>query len=338
MHIAVIGAGLSGLICARKLQQQGHTVVIFEKNDDVSGRMRTRETELGGFDYGTQYFTATTDQFKKEVLVWSNAGWIAAWDGRLVNLERGDATPANSTVVRYVGVPSMDTLAKILAQGVHVRHEHFVTRVERYGQQWILSITTDAVAIEATAGPFDAVVVAAPADRAIPLLQAVPQFAQQAEQARCAPCWSLMLGFQDTLALQYDGAWVKNSRLSWICREGSKPQRRLGEHWVAQAGIEWSQEHIGDDPERAKEKLLKAFHEATGTQMQPVYALACLWPYAQALQPLPTDCLWDAELRIGVCGDWFACGLDGSGRMENAYLSACALAETIGGLFSAAAA
>jgi len=30
-----------------------------------------------------------------------------------------------------------------------------------------------------------------------------------------------------------------------------------------------------------------------------------------------------------VCGDWFAAGLDGSGRIENAYLSGLALAEAV---------
>jgi renalase len=44
---------------------------------------------------------------------------------------------------------------------------------------------------------------------------------------------------------------------------------------------------------------------------------------------LPGDCLWDAKLRIGVCGDWFAAGLDGSGRVENAYLSGFSLADAV---------
>jgi len=136
----------------------------------------------------------------------------------------------------------------------------------------------------------------------------------------------LILGFQQSLGLKYDGAWVQGSRLKWIARDTSKPQRRPGEHWIGHASPEWSMEHLADDPERAKEKLLKAFHEATGSQVQPVYADVHRWRYAQATSTLPGDCLWDADGRIGVCGDWFAAGLDGSGRVENAFLSGLAMA------------
>ena len=84
-----------------------------------------------------------------------------------------------------------------------------------------------------------------------------------------------------------------------------------------------------EDPERAKEKLLKAFHEVTGSLVQPVYAAVHRWPYAQALAPLPETYLWDASRRIGVCGDWFSCGLDGGGGIENACLSGTAMADAI---------
>lgn len=329
MHIAIIGAGLAGLTCARQLQSQGHSIVIYEKNAAVSGRMGTLETELGGFDYGAQYFTASSDRFKKTVAGWRKAGWIAAWDGKLVSLEKGRAKSAGRSQQRFVAIPGMNTLGGLLAQGLEIRTEHLVKRIERFGNQWLLAVETDAVPIAASAGPFDAVVVAVPADHAIPLLQPAPEFAQQAEQARMAPCWALMMGFQDSLGLDYDGAWVQNSRLAWLCHDSSKPERRPGEHWVGHASAAWSSEHLEDDPERAKEKLLKAFHEATGSPVQPVYAAVHRWRFAQAVQPLAADCLWDAKLHIGVCGDWFGAGLEGGGRVENAYLSGTALASAV---------
>ena len=138
-----------------------------------------------------------------------------------------------------------------------------------------------------------------------------------------------MLGFQDSLGLQYDGAWINGKRLAWIAQDASKPQRRAGEHWIGQASVEWSIEHLEEDPERAKEKLLKAFHEATGSHVQPIYAAVHRWRYSQAIRPLDADCLWDADLHLGACGDWFAAGLEGKGRVENAYLSGLALAESL---------
>lgn len=334
MHIAVIGAGLAGLTCARQLQARGHSVIVYEKSTDVGGRMGTRQTELGGFDHGAQYFTATNPHFKKEVAAWQKAGWLTTWDGRLVTLDHGTATPAGRSSAtsgkRMVAVPGMAALGVRLADGLDVRTEQAVRRIEAMGERWLLAVQSHTVPIDASAGPFDAIVLAVPADQAAPLLQPVSELAVPAAQEHLAPCWALILGFELPLGLDYDGAWVQGSRLRWIARDASKPQRRPGEHWVGHASPEWSKEHLEDDPERVKEKLLKAFHEATGSHVQPVYADVYRWRYAQALNTLPGECLWDGRARIGACGDWFSAGLDGSGRIENAYLSGCAMANAIG--------
>ena len=329
MHIAVIGAGLAGLTCVKELQARGHSVVVYEKSSSVGGRLCTRETELGGFDIGAQYFTASTPAFQSTVAGWRKAGWVAPWETKLVTIEFGQVKPAGKGKKRYVALPSMNSLANHLAEGVDVRTDQIVRRLMRMGSQWLLSIRSDTVPIDATAGPFDAIVVATTPDHASFLLREIPLFAKTAEKARLLPCWALMLAFQDSLGLDYDGAWVQSSRLAWICRDSSKPQRRLGEHWVAHAPAAWSIEHFDDDPERVKEKMLKAFHDATGTHVQPVYAHAHRWAYAQAATPIEGDCLWDPALRIGACGDWFATGLDGSGRIENAFLSGSALGSSI---------
>jgi predicted NAD/FAD-dependent oxidoreductase len=333
MHIAIVGAGLAGLVCARQLQEQGNHVVVYEKNGEVSGRMATRQTELGGFDHGAQYFTASSESFKQAIVAWRKNGWVSAWDGKLVLLENGQAQTAGRSAERlkqrYVAVPGMSALGQQLAQSLDVRTEQLVKGIEAHGDQWLLKVDSDAAPIDASAGPFDAVVLAVPAAQALPLLRIAPKLAAKAAQARFAPCWALLLGFQDSLDLNYDGAWVQASRLAWIARDASKRQRRAGEHWVAHASAAWSIEHFEDDVERAKEKLLKAFHEATGSQVQPIYATVHRWRFAQATQPLQGECLWDSGSRIGACGDWFEAGLAGSGRIENAYLSGMAMAESL---------
>ncbi len=334
MQIAVIGAGLAGLTCARVLQAQGHRVTVYEKSQAVSGRMSTRRNELGGFDHGAQYFTATSTAFRQQVMDWKKTGWVAAWNPQLAVLEHGRMSAPSAAArrkQRWVPQPGMRSLGEQLADDLDVRTGQQVRFIERAGDAWLLAVRADTVPIDATAGPFDAVVVAVPADQAVPLLETIaPTFSQQAAEARLAPCWCLMLAFADTLGLPYDAAWINQSRLGWIAQDASKPGRRPGEHWIAQATAAWSTEHLEDDPERAREKLLSAFHEATGSQVQPVFAAVHRWRYSQALAPLRADCLWDAAQGIGACGDWFSAGLDGMGRIENAWTSGNALARNIG--------
>ncbi len=334
MHIAIVGAGLSGLICAHQLQEQGNTVIVYEKGAEPGGRMGTRQTELGGFDHGAQYFTASSGPFKQAIVGWRKAGLVAPWSGKLVVLDNGEARPAARSAAllkqRFVAVPGMNALAQHLAQGIDLRCEQSVRKIEEHGDhQWLLKIASDGAPIEASAGPFDAVIVAVPAPSAVSLLAVAPKLAEQAGKVRYAPCWSLMLGFPMPLELGFDGAWVEGSRLSWIARDSSKPKRRLGEHWVAHASGVWSDEHYEDDEERAREKLLKAFRDATGSEVQPLYVALHRWNLAQALDPIEQGCLWDGANRVGACGDWCAAGVDGAGRVENAYLSGLAMAEAL---------
>ena len=63
MKIAVVGAGLSGLVVAEKLQSVG-TVEVFDKSRGAGGRMSTRYAGDYEFDHGAQYFTARSDAFR----------------------------------------------------------------------------------------------------------------------------------------------------------------------------------------------------------------------------------------------------------------------------------
>lgn len=329
MQIAIVGAGISGLTAARQLQSQGHTVTVYEKSAGVSGRMSTRLTEFGGFDHGAQYFTAASDRFKKEIADWRKVGWVVPWESKLVSLDCGAIAAAGRTSKRFVPVPGMSSLGKQLAHGLDVRTEQQVVALEKFEKQWLLSVKSEFVPIAASAGPFDAVILAIPPEQATPLLQVHSAFSKKVGKVKLEPCWSLMLAFQTPLNLPYDGAWVSHSRLGWISRDTSKPDHRAGERWVCHATAAWSKEHLEDDAERAKDKLTKAFHEATGSPIQAIHAAAHRWRFAQATEPLPEPCLWDAKQRIGVCGDWFAVELEGVGRVENAFLSALALAKEI---------
>lgn len=60
--IAVVGAGLTGLAAAWRLQQLGHTVKVFEKNDQAGGRTMTVRKGGFAFDVGAITLLPTYDR------------------------------------------------------------------------------------------------------------------------------------------------------------------------------------------------------------------------------------------------------------------------------------
>jgi predicted NAD/FAD-dependent oxidoreductase len=327
--VAVVGAGISGLACARALAERGVLPTVFEKSLAAGGRAAARMTELGGFDHGVQYFTVRDGDFAAALAPLLAAGQIAPWMARF-------RTQTDENSERFVGVPSMQALGAGLALGIDVRYDQRVTRLERVytsrPPRWSLNrVGYDAEAhdLEVTEGLFDALVIALPPEDTLALLEFAPALARRIKNVRMRPCWALMLGFAEPLNTPFDAAALAGPRLSWIARDSSKPGRRPGERWVAHASAAWSEEHLKDDPEDVRAKLLKAFHEVTATRAQPIHAVVHRWRYSLVENPLAEGFVWDAQQRVGACGDWCS-----GARVESAFLSGSSLGAEVASALS----
>jgi predicted NAD/FAD-dependent oxidoreductase len=254
----------------------------------------------------------------REVTEWEHEGAAARWLGRIVELDRGRVTFKKDRPARYVGLPGMSAIARRLAGTNQVRCGVRITQVLLDGRRWHL-VSDDG----SSHGPFGALVVAVPAPQSKPLLASSPHLAMQADQTQWRACWAVMLSLPTEMCLPFDGAFVNNSPLSWVARDSSKPERPGDGCWVLHAGPEWSQAQIKAQPKAVIAALCEAFESATGCgHLQPAFAAAHLWRYALPIQPIESDCLFDADLGLGACGDW--CG---GPRIEGAYLSGLAAAE-----------
>jgi len=316
-RIAVVGAGIGGLACARALRDAGHEVRCFEKSRGVGGRMATRRTDHGTFDHGAQYFTARDTGFRRVVEGWLGAGIVAPYAGRIVRLQSGAAIPLSHDELRYVATPGMTAPCRALATGIDVLFECTVTAVTPGGDGWRVSWE------EGGESGFDAVVLAIPAVQALPLCTAVPVLGACVSKGIHAPCWAVMVRYDSPLPLSFDAAFVADATVGWVMRDASRPGRAAGERWVVHATTEWSIAHLEEDAGAVALQVIEAFHAAAGIAATAVEVRAHRWRYA--LSPgLNAACLWDADHRIGVCGDWCA-----DGRIEGAYLSGLALAAEL---------
>jgi predicted NAD/FAD-dependent oxidoreductase len=175
-------------------------------------------------------------------------------------------------------------------------------------------------------GSFDTLVVAAPAPQAAKLLADAPVLAAKAGKVPMSGCWAIMLAFEEPIPVSYDGAFVRDSKLSWVARNSSKPGRESDvDCWVGHASPEWSERHMEDSPAEVLTKLTRAFSESAGTRPQtPVHAEAHRWRHAFPPEPLPDRCLFDDDLVVGVCGDWCS-----GPRVEGAFLSGMSVAGRV---------
>ena len=297
MRIAVIGAGMAGLSCARLLHADDAEVVLFDKGRRAGGRLASRRIDALRFDHGAAYATASGAAFQAFL---AGAGdQVAAWD------------PAAARP-RWVGVPGMSALAQAAALGgvgilLPLRQ---VTWIEHVRGSWLVHHQDAAAVRPGTvgpggehAGPFDRIVLALPAPQAAPLLAAMGHALAAAVGAVVMePCWALMLAY----AVRQHGADTRSldGPLCWIARESSRPGRApLPDCWVAHGSPTWSAHHLEREPDAVLAELQAAFVAATGIAAAPVHRAAHRWRFARTKAPLGQACLSDPAGLV-VCGDW----------------------------------
>ena len=306
MRIMIVGAGLSGLACARRLQAAGHEVALYDKGRGPGGRLSTRraETPLGTlrFDHGAQYLTATRDAFASLLSMLEADGVVARWAGRIVDRSLAGRVGDAPDRPRYVGVPGMNAVVKHLANGLDVSWGQRVAVLS--GEPGRLHATLDD---GDEVGPFDQIVVAVPAEQAGDLLRPLaPALAVEADAVRSTPNWTLMLAFDQPLAVAFDGYRDRaGAPLAWLARNTSKPGREGegAETWVAQASPDWSSAHLEWSPEDVTADLVARFRALTDAPA-PVYSAAHRWRYAQVSTPTGVASAHDPLVGLGVCGDW----------------------------------
>lgn len=319
--IAIIGAGLSGLTLARLLQDRAD-ITVFEKARGVGGRMSTRRALPYFFDHGAQYFTARTKAFQaflhpliKAQLVQPWYARYARFDGKQI-LERVNWSDEET---RYVGTPSMNSMAKYLAEGLDL---NLNTRVTSLIQQdrWHLYDADGA-----DKGDFDWVVSTIPSPQASQLLPPEFKYHAKVSATKMQACFALMFGFSNDIQLEFDAAHVTNSDISWLAVNSHKPDRAHHPTVIVHSSAAYAQAHIDDNHEDVRQHLCAEAsrivgHDLSSAAHQTVHG----WRYANNATRDPLPVLIDPYLRLAACGDWCL-----GGRIEGAFTSAHDLANAL---------
>jgi len=338
-NVAIIGAGISGLMAARTLQDHGIRVTVFDKGRGLGGRMSTRRIGNPGdgktFDHGAQYFTARDRRFIRYVSSWIQQGVVAKWpdhekgsDQKIVVLEEGIIKSESSADDRFVAVPGMNAICKHLADNIDVRTQKRIAKITSADGSVELFDESDQ-----SLGQFDRLVVSAPAEQTAELLTGFPDLANKISKIKMNPCWAVMAAFENSTTDRWAGAFLHGSFLSWAARNSTKPGRNSDvEHIVVHANPQWTTEHWEHDANEVAEKMLTEFWRVTGISPIPhTHLQSHRWKYAIPIEPSVDRCIADKSTKVVACGDWAS-----GSRVEGAFLSGAAAAGRILGTLSPA--
>ena len=316
MLIVIVGAGLSGLVAARRLVESGADVVVVDKGRSAGGRLATRRIGDATLDHGAQFFTVRTPAFQRQVDDWTERGLVSTWSH---GFDSDDGHP------RHVAVAGMNSLAKDLADGLDVRCSTmaFAVRPAPAGAD---SPPWQVVIDDGTTLDADAVVVTTPLPQAFALLV---DSGVELDEALIRTDYDRTIALLATLdgnpTIPAPGGLQRpTADISFIADNQAKGVSSTPAVTV-HASAAWSEEHWDDDLDDLRATLTELVRPWLG-DAEVTEAQVKKWRFATPRSPWPDPCWVDASGTIVLAGDAF----DGP-RVEAAHNSGLAAAHALVG-------
>ncbi len=221
MRVGVIGAGISGITCAKYLAEYGADVTVFEKSDIIGGRCCTEVLEGYVFDTGATSVALRGKLIDEEVLSLSEADGVCKIEKGTFAHAYGKVFPGDkqaNNVPRYCFKQGMGALVGFIGKGIDIRLNTDIIDVNKNSDKKY--VIEDDV--------FDYLVVATPIPEARRLLSSVGDH-RSFSNAKYRACLSLCYGIECDLShLPYHALINLDGRdpLSWVSIESNKTPER----------------------------------------------------------------------------------------------------------------
>jgi renalase len=301
LPVVVVGAGVSGVACARELSAAGVPVQLRERGHVPGGRMASRTLAGRKVDLGASYLTCRTPEFGAVVESWTERGLIRPWTDRFA-VRTGDGWGESEPGrVRYGTPGGLRSLVEDLAAGLDVAVRRDVADVGP-------GPTVDGE-------PAAAVVLAMPDPQASDLLadELTEELAAVAGR-ESTPAFALAAGWAERCWRDLDGAFVVDDPdLAWVADDG----RRRGDGapvLVAHTTAAFAEPHL-DRSEGAAEPALAALRRVMEIDQPPEWTYLQRWSLARPADPHDPPYHLGASM-VGLCGDAW-----GAPRVETAWTS-----------------
>ncbi|MEA5598128.1 NAD(P)/FAD-dependent oxidoreductase [Rivularia sp. UHCC 0363] len=329
-NIAIVGAGMAGLVCAQQLTQAGYSVRVIDKSRGVGGRVATRRLSDTKADHGACYLKPKGELLQHLVKLLVQKGDLEVWTDTLHELEPNSSSiiPNSPSSLPYTAPEGMNVIAKFLAQGLEIHREQRVNSITLNSQNhWHLISDTNE---EFTAS---SVVIAIPAPQAVMLLEPLAQlldnsFWKKLRSVEFYPALTVMAGYADSLPQpEWKAITFKdNPVLGWIGLDSSK-RKIARSHFVVHSSADFAERYFESELPQVGQQMLQTAASTLNLLWlnNPQWMQVHRWKYAFPKTPLEQSCLAaETPVPLVCCGDW--CG---GNLVESAMHSGIAAAEHI---------
>ncbi len=339
--VIVMGAGVSGLVCAKALSRSGFKVTVLEKARGVGGRMATRRIQDTWVDHGTQYLTVRGSVFERFIQSLQAKGIVREWTRSVYRLDAEGLhePPPDEICSRYVCPEGMTALAKHLAVGLDVQLKQRVVRVEAGGNAWQLITESGQQWSAAT------VVSTLPAPQFLTLFESLlaadRAFLEAVRSVEFHPSLAVMAGYPADRSQVIPSAWQaiecpQDPILAWIALDSSR--RSLGRAvpvaepvFVLQSSADFARQYLEGELDQAGLQMLTQAAQLLAPWLrEPAWWQVHRWRYALPSETLGVSCLTttlaseNSPLTLLCAGDWCI-----GPSVESACLSGLAAAEQL---------
>lgn len=328
----VVGAGLSGLACARTLQAAGQQVALLEKSRGVGGRCATRRLRGQPVDYGVTFLHGTSKRFV-QALAALPADERIHWPTRVAGTGPVCAPGAFEDGITRVALRSgVNAFPKWVAEGLTIHRQQRAANLAIHDDIWtVTSESGDSLRARC-------LVLALPLEQCHALLQAMPVSDANLRgilglmgMTGSSSCLTVAALYSlETPEPDFDVLHPPlSSPVALISHDSSKRNQHAYRALVVQARVGWSRTYLEESKTAWGDSLLNEAADILGDWVKsPLERHEHRWRFARvngapAFRHAVLTSVQGATL--GLAGEGFSEG----GGVQGAFTSGLDLAERL---------
>ena len=307
--IVVIGAGISGLLCGKRLAEAGHSVLILDKGRNIGGRLSTRRTDGAVFHHGASslpdfYSHKELPEFGLEIFKRAEKEKIIQRKGNLFE-------PINSVAdfVNYCGANlNIQESCEAISLNLHNKTIGIQCRGRVYENT-----------------PYDILILSIPPYQAKTLInKQINEFDGLLESVQMRSSAAALFSF-DLNPKPIKDKHFSNEKIHIHVENNRFKCKQQLFCLTVHTKEPFARKVVKTNKNEIKEILLKELSDAIPFSLpKPTYEAGHRWLYGFTERSLGKSCLFFNEENVGICGDWCL-----GGTILDAASSGIKLAEHI---------